>query len=96
MRDILWSSLEKMRMLILRMPVAAWKAAAVRRRTEVDRLEEMTRRGHVTPLTEGLIMREKYLQIMILYLCLWRAQSWLVLCQKLGKIQKRLNISQTV
>jgi hypothetical protein len=55
----------------------------------------MTRQGHITDLTKMPILQEKYLQLMILYLCLWRAQSWLILCQKLGKIQRSLNISQT-
>ena len=94
MKELLWRLLEKSRMLILRGPKEAWKAAAVRRQTKVNRLEEMTRQGHITELTKMPILKEKYLQLTLLYLCLWRAQSWLNLCRRLGKIQRGLNISQ--
>lgn len=95
MKEILWRLLEKSRMLILRMPVEAWKAAAVRHEAEADRLWKMWSQGRITPGTKNPILREVFRQRMIMNLCYWRLHSWLMVSQKLGSLQKRLNISQT-
>lgn len=93
MKDYLWNSLEKVRMLILQGPVAAWKAAAVRHETEADRLWEKWSHGYITPNTKVPILKEVFLQRMLMNLCYWRLEAWLMKSQALGKLQRKL-ISQ--